>query len=214
MLYVFGGNTSARKKMRSTLEALMKRAPLADVMRVSDENIGTVLYKEILAAQGLFYPKRIVVLDNALKEKENQENIVPYLKEMGKSDHIFLILEEDPSASLKTQLIKHATKAEMGEGEKKQKEQADWSATNALEAREGERLWRALCASFLKGIAPEQVHGQLFWKGKQMLIEKRSRNFKEEELKRMVAELAELPHRARRKGMDMEYALELFALSM
>lgn len=214
MLYVFGGNKNSRSSMRSALESLQKRAPLADVMRITNENSATVSYSDLLAAQGLFYAKRIVVFDNAFGEKIAQEILFSHTKEMAQSEHVFLILEETPSAALKTQLVKHATKAVMGDGEKKQKEQADWSATNALEARDGERLWRFLHISFLKGIAPEQVHGQLFWKAKQLLLERRFRSFKEEELKNMVGILAELPQSARRSGMDMEYALELFALRM
>lgn len=204
----------SRIKMRSTLAALEKRAPLAHLLRITDEDVAAVSYPDLLAAQGLFYTKRIVVFDNAFKEKTAQEVAVDHLKEMAQSEHVFLILEENPSATFKTQLLKHATKALMGESDAKQKEQVDWSATNALESRDSERLWKSVCTSLLKGAPAEQVHGQLFWKAKQLLLEKRFRNWQEQELRALVSTLAELPQRARRKNMDMEYALELFALGV
>ena len=58
------------------------------------------------------------------------------------------------------------------------------------------------------------IHGQLFWKAKQMLLERRFGKRGESEVRNMVAQLAELPHAARRKGIELEYALEKFALGV
>ena len=212
MLYVFGGGAKARSKMRATLATLEKRAPLAHVVRITNEDIEQVSIEDLLAAKGLFYAKRIVVFDNAFGEKTAQEKATPHLKDMARSEHIFLVLEEAPSAGLKKQLMMHATKAEISEGKEKQKEIVDWSATNALESRDAGKLWVALMKSFMRGVPAEQVHGQLFWKAKQMLLEKRFCAFTEQEVRNIIAVLAELPHTARRTGIDLEYALERLAL--
>lgn len=216
MLYVFGGDmTKSRAKMRATLEALEKRAPLAHMLRITNEDIESADVENLLAAQGLFYNKRIVIFDNAFAEKNAQKKIVPHLKEMAKSEHVFLVLEETLSADLKKPLITHATKAIISdEGEKKTKSGPDWAATNALERREAKQLWVALAKSFLEGAAPEMVHGQLFWKAKQMLLTKRYGKYSEGEVRGLVGILAELPHLARRRGVEMEYALERFALEI
>jgi hypothetical protein len=214
MLYVFGGDTKSREKMRKTLEALQKRAPLAHVMRVTDEDAEGVNIEELLSAQGLFYTKRIVVFDNALKEKIAQKKIIPHLKTMAQSEHVFLVLEETPHADILKKLTAHATKSLISESAKKKKDETDWSATNALEARDSKRLWLALTRAQLGGVASEMTHGQLFWKAKQMLLERRFRKWNEGEAKKLIGMLAELPHRARRRGVELEYALERFALEI
>ena len=201
--------------MRTTLAALEKRAPFAHTLRITNEDIEGVDIENLLAAQGLFYNKRIVIFDNALGEKTAQKKIVPLLKKLAQSEHVFLVLEEELSADLKKQLVACATKADISEeGEKKAKSGPDWAATNALERRESKQLWLALAKSFLEGVAPEMVHGQLFWKAKQMMLTKRFGKYTEGEVRTLIGSLAELPHQARRRGMEMEYALEKFALKI
>jgi len=130
MLYAFDGNQErARTKMRTTLDALMKRAPLANVMRITHEEIEGVSIDELLASQGLFYNKRIVVFDNALTNKDLRKKIAKKFKEMANSPHVFLILEEKSDTEFVSELKKHATKREtVGVEEKKEKKGADFSA--------------------------------------------------------------------------------------
>jgi len=216
MLYVFGGDAvKSRARMRAALESLAKRAPDAHMMRITDEDIEQADVEALLSMQGLFYAKRIIVFDNALAEKAAQEKIFPRLKEMARSEHVFFILEESLTAGMRKQLAAHATKAELAEQKaQKEKQGADWSATNALERRDGNALWLAIVKSLLGGASPEQVHGQLFWKAKQMVLERRFRDWNEREAKMLLGALAELPHETRRRGVEMEYALERFALGV
>lgn len=216
MLYVFGGDAKrSRARMRAALESLLRRAPHAHVMRITDEDVEQADVEALLAMQGLFYAKRVVVFDNALTEKAAQEKIFPRLKEMAASAHIFFILEEALKPDMRKHFIAHATKVELVEHhETKEKYTADWSATNALERRDGNALWVAVLKSLLGGASPEQVHGQLFWKAKQMVLERRFRGWNEAAAKELLGTLAELPHEARRRGIEMEYALEQFALEI
>ncbi len=201
--------------MRKTFEALVERAPFAHTIRITNEDIEQVDLGALLDTQGLFYAKRIVVFDNTLTEKSAQKKMIPHLKTMAKSEHVFLVLEEDPSADVRKQLIAHATKSDMRDTHDNEKESfADWNAANALEARNGKKLWLALTKAALQGTAPEMMHGQLFWKAKQMLLEKRFRSWDASAAKKLVGQLAELPHEARRKGIELEYALEKFSLEI
>jgi len=216
MLYAFGGNQEkARAKMRATLESLMKRAPLANVMRVTDEDIEDISIDELLASQGLFYNKRIVVFDNAFKEKDVRKKTSARFKEIAESPHVFLILEEKHDAEFEKRLGKYATKREViGTDEEKKKKAADFSAANALERRDAKSLWLAIVKSSLEGTAPEMMYGQLFWKAKQMLLTKRTSAYSEKELRELIVSLVELPHKSRRRGTEMRYALESFALKI
>ena len=57
----------------------------------------------------------------------------------------------------------------------------------------------------------EAIHGILFWAAKDMLLKSRT-DAEKARAKRFIAELAELPHESRRRGIELEYALELFVL--
>ncbi len=217
MLYVFYGTDEdrARTKLRATLSALHKKAPDAHVLRVSDEDVGGVNMEALLSAQGLFYAKRIVVFDKALAQKNARAHVVVRLKDMAASEHIFLVLEGVADSELEKQFKKHATKCELcGDVKKEKKEdKANWDITNAFVRKDMRGMWIALQRSLARGTTPEQIHGQLFWKAKQLILNVNnevSRTY----LKGVVGELAELPHEARRRGVELEYALERFALVM
>lgn len=218
MLYVFYGTDEnrARAKLRTTLAALEKKAPEAHVLRVTDEDVAGLNMEALLAAQGLFYAKRVVAFDKVLGQKGARAHVAPYFKEMAASPHIFLVLEVIVDAELEKQFKKYATKIELCGGAKKEKkgEGADWSITNALEKKDSRALWVALQKAIIQNTAPEQIHGQLFWKVKQMLLLGRRGLFSEVDLKKTIVDLVELPHEARRLGVPLEYALEKLALSL
>jgi len=216
MLYAFGGDKiKSRVKMRATLDALVKRAPFAHTIRITNEDAEHIDVKNLLDAQGLFYAKRIVIFDNTLKEKSIQKKIFPHLKDMAASNHVFLFLEEEIGTDVRKNLLAHATKTSIRDSsDAGKKDAADWSATNALERRDSKQLWLALARACAKGAAPEQTHGQLFWKAKQILLEKKFRRWDEASAKKLVIALAELPHEARRCGTELELALERFAFEI
>lgn len=218
MLYVFCGTDEnrARAKLRMTLAALQKKAPEAYVRRVTDEDMTGLCMEALLMAQGLFYPKQVVVFDKALSQKNERAHAVASFKEMAASEHVFLILETTMDAELEKQCEKYATKIELCGGAKKErnKDVADWSVTNALEKKDSRALWVALQKAIIQNTASEQIHGQLFWKVKQMLLLGRRGLFSEMELKKTIIDLVELPHEARRRGVPLEYALESFILKI
>lgn len=218
MLYVFYGTDEekARAKVRATINALEKKAPDAHTARITDEDVAGVNVEILLAAQGLFYAKRIVVFDKALSRKNVRAHVVSRFKDMAASEHVFLVLEGAVDAELEKQCKKHATKIELFGDVKKEKEKdgADWGVTNAFEAKNGKVLWVALQKARIQNTAPEQIHGQLFWKAKQLMLAGRFGRYKEREVKNMIGELAALPHEARRRGVELEYALEKFALEL
>jgi UDP-N-acetyl-D-mannosaminuronic acid transferase (WecB/TagA/CpsF family) len=73
-------------------------------------------------------------------------------------------------------------------------------------------LWVGLMREYAKGSAPEAVHGLLFWGAKQMVLKARS-DAEAARGRALAAALAALPHESRRKGEDLSYALERFALT-
>lgn len=214
MLYVYYGTDEekSRERLHVALDALMKRAPMAHVTKIEEDDLEQLRMDDILTIQGLFFSKRIVIFDKALAGKERRAVVTARLKEMASSEHVFLILEEAMDAELEKQLTKAATKIQLSGDAKKEKKEdkPDWSITNALERADGRAMWVSLQRALSKDAAPEAIHGQLFWKAKQMTLTRGT----DKRVRTLVAALAELPHAARRKGMELEYALEYFALKI
>jgi hypothetical protein len=85
---------------------------------------------------------------------------------------------------------------------------------NALRKSDKKALWVGYMRELEKGSAPEMVHGVLFWAAKDMLLKAGRDVATHNYATKLVAHLAELPHEARRRGEDLEYALERFLLSV
>jgi hypothetical protein len=122
------------------------------------------------------------------------------------------LLEEKLDAATKKQIEKYAEKTEKFDAPKKAEDKGIFILANALERGDKKALWVGLMRELEKGSAPEAIHGLLFWGAKRMLQNARDAGGKGRAMA-LVAKLAELPHEARRKGVELEYALEQFALS-
>ena len=88
-----------------------------------------------------------------------------------------------------------------------------FALANALRRADKKALWVGYQRELAKGGAPEAILGVLFWAAKDMFIKSKEGTRESNRAKKLVAELAELPHEARRNGFDLEYALERFVLS-
>ena len=85
-----------------------------------------------------------------------------------------------------------------------------FALANALRRADKKALWVGLMRELSRDNAPEAIHGVLFWGAKQMCMQARGPAVGG--AARLVATLAALPHESRRKGVELEYALERFAL--
>jgi len=121
------------------------------------------------------------------------------------------MLEEKPDAAARKLLEKHAETVEKFDAVKVRDEDNFFPLVNALRAGNKKDLWVLLQREYAAGKAPEMLHGSFFWAAKQMVL--KPRGSEAARGKRLVAQLAELPHEARRSGEELEYALERFVLS-
>jgi len=96
---------------------------------------------------------------------------------------------------------------------KKERDSSIFKVADAMRAADKKALWVLYMKEIAKGSAPEAVHGILFWAAKDMLLKATSAKA-EERASQLVATLVELPHEARRRGEDVEYALERFTLTI
>jgi len=205
MLYFFTGTDteSLREKLRAALAA-KKEA----VLRITDAHTAHDL-SSALAGPGMFGEKRVVVLDHALQSEALVDVLLEELPRLRESEEDFFLLESDITTELRKRIEKYAEKTVRKDLPKKARDNSIFALANALERGQRKELWIGYQRELLKGNAPEAIHGVLFWAAKQAFLRSRS-----EKNGRLLAALAEVPHEARRRGGDLEYALERFVLSI
>jgi len=191
--------------------AVGKISKSARVVRVSDASVLSDLTAS-LQSGGMFEEARTVVLDSVLQNEEMRNAVFEALPALAKStDHVF-ILEEKPDAATRKQIEKYAATSERFDSAAKKREGNIFALANALKRGDKKSLWVGYQSELAKNVAPEAIHGILFWGAKDMFMKARDSREKMR-AGTLVATLAELPHEARRRGVDLEYALEHFVLA-
>ena len=209
MLYLYIGTD--RDAVRDAIEAAIeKEAKGRLVLRLSDAHaLDDILVS--LQGPGMFDGPRIIVLDNVLSNEEMAPRVLEAIPSLKESADIVYLREEKLDAATKKKIEKHAERSERFDLAKGAREGGAFDLGYALQRGDKKALWTGYMREISKGAAPEMIHGILFWAAKQSLIKSGGRaNARERAL---VARLAELPHEARRRGYELEYALEEFVLS-
>jgi hypothetical protein len=209
MLYVWLGTDS--KKAHAALASALKKNTAPSV-RITDAHAIGDLAAALAAGMSMFGDKRAIVLDGVCANEEMRSLVREALPAMAESADEYFMLEEKVDADTKKKLQKYATSIEMFDAVKKKEYPTLFKLADALKRGDKKNLWVGYQRELAGGNAPEQIHGVLFWGAKQYLLSARG----EGDLargKKLVAALAELPHAARRRGEDLEYALERFILS-
>lgn len=206
MLYVYTGTD--REKARAAMNAeLKKHIQGATVVRVGDANALDDL-QVALGGRGMFDTSRVVVLDSVLSNEEMRSIVLDSLPAMKDTEDSFFMLEEKPDAATRRTLEKYAEVVEKFDAPKRAEDKAIFALKSALAQGDKKKLWIGIERELISGKSPEAVHGFLFWAAKDMVLRGGS-----ERGRTLVAELAELPHAARRRGEELEYALERFVLT-
>lgn len=205
MMYLYTGTD--REKARAKMMAdIAKTAKDADVIRITDAHTIDDM-TAALRGGGMFANKRVLVFENTNANPEMRESLLDALEE-GIAEPVF-IFEEKLLVAEKKRFEKYAERAEKFDSPKKERDGSIFAIANALRAGDKKALWVSYMREIAKGGAPEAIHGVLFWGAKDAFLKSGGKDMR---TKRLVAELAVLPHEARRRGEDLEYALERFVL--
>lgn len=204
-LYIGTDREKARAKMGRDVA---KAAKGAEVVRITDAHTIDDL-AAALRGGGMFALKRVLVFENVSANIEMREMLLGAL-ESGIEEDVF-IFEEKLLAAEKKKFEKHAERVEKFDAPKKERDSSIFAIANALRSGDKKGLWVSYMREIAKGGAPEAIHGVMFWGAKDAFTKSGG---KDSRAGKLVAMLAELPHEARRKGEDLEYALERFVLSV
>jgi len=206
-LYLGTDREKARAAMNSAVEMAAKKA---DVVRITDAHIIDDV-KTVLLGAGMFAAPRVLVFENVCSNPDLCDTVTDALKHLSTSETVFMF-ELKPLAELRKTLEKYADTVEKFDAPKKERDASIFAIASALRSGDKKSLWVSYMREIEKGSAPEAIYGVLFWAAKEAAL-KSGAGAARMRAQRLVAELAELPHAARRRGEDVEYALERFVLA-
>lgn len=234
--FIYGNNKEkARSKAHELLDIMKGKRPQSAFVHVDSDSFSPALVDELSGTQGLFDHKSIVFLDGVMGDAESRDVVVGKVRELKESDNAFVILETSATKEILKKIEKNAEKVFVFEDEKVKKESSSlFSLADALGRRDRKTLWMEVVGAFEKEVAPEELHGILFWQVKSMILatltknaqdaglnpyvftksQGFARNFKKEELLSLSVELVDMYHDAHRGKRNFKLALEQFALSI
>ena len=218
MIYLLHGTDTikSRKKLHALLDSMFAKKPDASIVRVEVGGFDENELKEFVGGQGLFVSKYIIVFDNLFTDKEVKEVLLKNLKEISKSENIFIFLEEKLNKTELNKFEKYAEKIQIFGGLTSEKsDKFDiFSLANALGKRDKKGLWVLYQKAKLNNIADEQIHGILFWKVKSMILSAGRGAYSQDELKKLSNSLVNLYHDTRRGVHEIDSAMERFILGI
>lgn len=183
MLYfLYGDRIESRKNLAKHLDALEKKRPDAEVFRVKAENYSEDLILELVASQGLFSKKYIIVLDSLLEKKDTREGLLKFLDDFKSSEHVFLLIEEDIDKKTLDEVKKHVEKVWYFEIKEKKTFFNIFSLANFLGDKDRKNLWINFLKFINEGVSGEEISGILFWQMKNIMLAKKTKSAGESKL--------------------------------
>ncbi|MDB5237081.1 MAG: hypothetical protein JWL88_183 [Parcubacteria group bacterium] len=216
MIYLFHGSDTnkVRAKAFQWVAAARAKAPDAYYTRLDAASVSTEALQEALMAQGLFFSKTLVLIDDPFSDASAGETLLEQLEQLAASPNAVAILAPKLLATRLKKITPHAAKSfEVNATEKKAARGFNSGLVNALGEKNGAKLWQEIEKARRQGDAPEMIHGLLHWKARD-LMQKGSRVWKKNETRVLSRSLIELLSDSRSGDLPLNLALERFALSL
>lgn len=235
MIYFFyGDNTDLINESCNKIADSFSSSP---VFKINSTDFEPNKIEELILSQGMFSENLVVILDGVLEKKDNEEYFLDKIEEIFKSPNIFIFKEKKALKKVLDNFKKfgEVVKEFKLSGVVEKKAFNIFSLTEALGKRDRKSLWISFQEVVNKGATSEEIANILFWQVKMMILAKEnykseeiatsginpfvyskakvaSKNFTEEELKKMSGKLVEIFHNDRRGLGDMMVGLEKFIL--
>lgn len=231
--FIYGDDTKkVRDKTTATVDALLLKQKDASVFKIDVGSWNLDYVKELLNAQGLFLAKYIIVFNFISENKEFFTEMLDLLKEMKSADHICIISEGDIAEKSKEKIKKLAEKAQECGVKKsvvaKKQEPPTFAFAVSFANREFQKTEKHFHALLDLKLAPEEVHGVLWWQMKAVKLasvsqsavgaglnpfvfknaKSASEKWNPEDLDQVLNSLFEMYHQAHRGKVDFYNAIE------
>lgn len=217
MIYFFHG-TDIEKVRTKAFEWVAKaraKEPNLAYVRLAREDLTSSALEDAALSGGLFVKRLLILIDDPFQDVRDSVKpasddgftksvLEDHIDSLADSDNAIVIVAPKLAASKAKKL---AAKAKVEYKYDKSSESEDKrgfnrSLVNALGSRSREKLWLEINRALRAGDAPEMLHGLLHWKARDMCDRKLS------------LDLISLLQTSRRSGLDLDLALEKFALSL
>ncbi|HEY4489040.1 MAG TPA: hypothetical protein VJA87_01005 [Candidatus Paceibacterota bacterium] len=215
MLYLFHGSdvNKVRAKAFQWVAAARAKAPDAYYVRLEPGEVTEESVREALSMQGLFFSKTLVLIDNPFEVKETADIILNLLPELVESPNVVALLAPKLIPARVKKVEAHAEKVFKMDAVVKAERGFNSSLVNALAQKNGQALWKELIKAYHIGDAPEQIHGLLHWKARD-LMKRGGGAWGEKGARRLSRDLIELLADSRGRDIELPLALERFALTL
>jgi DNA polymerase III delta subunit len=216
MIYLFHGSDTnkVRAKAFQWITAARTKAPDAYYVRLDADELTREAVQEALNAQGLFFSKSLVLIDDPFSKTETGEIVLELIDELVSSPNAVVIIAPKLLAARLKKIEGKAEKVYVLDAtEKKAARGFNSALVNALAAKDGPKLWLEIEKARRLGDAPEMLHGLLHWKARD-LMQKGGRGWSDTETRTLSRTLIELLSDSRSGELSLDLALERFALSL
>lgn len=215
MIYLFHGSDVGRTRAKAFqwIAAARAKAPDAAYVRLTSDYITEETLAHAMSAQGLFFSRTLILLDDPFADPDAGEVVLSLLSELAASENPVAILAPKVIATRVKKIETVATKTFRTDAIAKTERGFNTALVNALAAKDGPALWKELVKAARLGDAPEAVHGLLHWKARD-LMQKGGRHWDKSEARQLSVSLIELVSDARSGDLPLQMALERFALTL
>lgn len=216
MIYLFHGSDveKVRAKAFEWTAKAKEKAPDALYIRLSADQVSEQTLEEVRGAQGLFFTKALVLLDDPFADSRAGEAVLASLKELAASENPIAILAPKLISARVKKIEAVAAKVFVfDKAEKKTARGFNAALVNALAARDRELLWKEIVKAHRAGDVPEMVHGLLHWKARD-LMQKGGRGWTKEEARALSLSLIALLSDSRGGELELSLMLERWAFSI
>lgn len=215
MIYFFHGSDVGRVRAKAFawIAASRQKAPEAPYLRLQEEQITETSLRNAISAQGLFFAKSLVLIDDPFSNEESGEMVLSLLPELAASENPIALLAPRLPAVRAKKIESLAVKTYTEDAGPKKERGFNSPLVTALGSKDGPLLWKELIRALRLGDAPELVHGLLHWKARDMM-QKGSVAWGREGARNLSLALIELLSDARGGDLPLAQALERFALSI
>ena len=228
MLYVICGTDrdKTREKAVDLRGSLLKKRPDASLFTLEPSDVSADRLDELSSSQGLFENKYIVFADRLFEDEEVRQIFLDRLDSVATSPNIFILLEGKITKDIERKLENHIC-CSGGSPE-------IFALADALGKKDTKSMWVLYRKALDNNDVPEEIHGILWWQLKSIALAQKcknaaeaginpfvyskskgfSKNFKLEEIDRLLSRMVSIYHEAHRGIADFEIALEKFVLDL
>jgi DNA polymerase III delta subunit len=217
MIYLFYGTDveKVRRKAFEWVTAARTKEPNLAYARLSSDELTASSLEDATLSGGLFIKRLLVVIDDPFQKEDSGVLIEEHINALADSDNAIIVLAPKLTAAKAKKIIAKA-KVEYKYDERLVPSESrgfNSNLVNALATKNRGKLWLEINRALIEGDEPQQIHGLLHWKARDMM-EKGSRIWNQQESRQLSLALIELLQNSRRGGLELSESLEKFALSI